>query len=160
MHFWVLCLCSLYCCNRFFVWCIDLYVICRDAFVAVMCLLCCLFLHFVSGIEAPSVQGGEILAVVVAHLFHLSELHSVDRCIWRLRQLVIKHGGGDGDIDHVVSNYAHLIYHLLQHVDEDGREKNSSTEAEDKTWWISMWFWPDSHVIITNFDFAKQEKGT
>ena len=57
-----------------------------------MCLLFGQFLHLcvcfvayfcvcVSGIEAPSVQGGETLAVVVAHLFHLSELHSVDRCI-------------------------------------------------------------------------------
>jgi len=51
---------------------------------------------------------------------------------------VIKHGGGDGDIDHVVSNYADLFYHLLQHVDEDGREKNSSAEAENETWRISM----------------------
>ena len=39
------------------------------------------FCIYVSGIEAPGVQGGETLAVVVAHLFHLSELHSVDRCI-------------------------------------------------------------------------------
>ena len=53
---------------------------------------------------------------------------------------MIKHGDGDDDIghDHVVSNYADLMYHLLQHVDEDGREKNPSTEAEDKTWRISM----------------------
>ena len=80
--------------------------------------------------------------------------------MWKLRQRVVKNGGGDGDIDQVVSNYADLIYHLLQHVDEDGREKNSSTEAEDKTWLTSMWIRPDSHVIITNFDFAKQEKGT
>ena len=35
-----------------------------------------------SGIEAPGVQGGEILAVVVPHLFHLSELHGVDR--WKM----------------------------------------------------------------------------
>ena len=38
------------------------------------------FSIYVSGIEAPSVQGGETLAVVVvSHLFHLSELHGVDR---------------------------------------------------------------------------------
>ena len=41
-------------------------------FVAYFCI-------YVSGIEAPSVQGGETLAVVVAHLFHLSEIHGVDR---------------------------------------------------------------------------------
>ena len=56
---------------------------------AFMCLLCCLFLHLcvclvaylcvcVSGIEAPSVQGGETLVAVVSHLFHLSEIHGVD----------------------------------------------------------------------------------
>ena len=91
-----------------------MYVICTDAFVAFMYLLCCQFLHFcvfiaanfyiyvsvklpilrlcvfsvayfyiyVSGIEAPGVQGGETLAVVVPHLFHLSELHGVDR--WKM----------------------------------------------------------------------------
>ena len=40
------------------------------------------FCIYVSGIEAPGVQGGETLAVVVAHLFHLSELHGVDR--WKM----------------------------------------------------------------------------
>ena len=50
---------------------------------------------------------------------------------------MVKHGGGDDDIDQVVSNYADLFYHLLQHVDEDGREKNSSTEAENETWLTS-----------------------
>ena len=40
-------------------------------FVAYFCI-------YVSGIEAPSVQGGETLVAVVPHLFHLSELHGVD----------------------------------------------------------------------------------
>ena len=48
--------------------------------------LCVFFVAYfcinVSGIEAPGVQGGEILAVVVPHLFHLSELHGVDR--WKM----------------------------------------------------------------------------
>ena len=124
-------------------------------FVAYFCI-------YLSGIEAPSVQGGETLAVVWCRICFtsVSSMVWIDgrwHCMWRLRQHVIKNEGGDGDIDQVVSNNVDLIYHLLQHVDEDGREKNSSTEAEDKTWWISMWTRPDLHVMITSYNFAKRK---